>query len=112
MAAVASRWRSCQRPAAYRTSPKHSGNGKRPREPAAGALSVLLQERQQGGKKGSNVQLRRDLTIELVSQLNETLKDKDGIERTKLHRVIKNLITQATTSDEYDEKGIARWSRD
>jgi hypothetical protein len=40
--------------------------------------------------------------MELIQQLNEVVKDKDGIERPKLHRVIKNLITQATTAaDEY-----------
>jgi hypothetical protein len=44
--------------------------------------------------------------MELIQQLNEVVKDKDGIERPKLHRVIKNLITQATTAaDEYDEDG-------
>jgi hypothetical protein len=32
------------------------------------------------------------------SVFNEVVKDKDGIERPKLHRVIKNLITQATTA--------------
>jgi hypothetical protein len=58
------------------------------------------------GGPGSNGQIRRDLTMELIQQLNEVVKDKDGIERPKLHRVIKNLITQATTAaDEYDEDG-------
>jgi hypothetical protein len=46
------------------------------------------------------------VTVELVSQLNEMLKCKDGVDRTKLHRLVKNLITQATTgADVVDEKG-------
>ena len=47
--------------------------------------------------KGHNGGLRREGTVELVSQLNEMLKCKDGVDRTKLHRLVKNLITQATT---------------
>ena len=46
--------------------------------------------------KGSNGQIRRDLTIELISQLNETLTDKNGINRLKLQVVVSNLIDQAT----------------
>ena len=42
--------------------------------------------------------LRREVTVELVTQLNEMLKCKDGVDRTKLHRLVKNLITQATTA--------------
>jgi hypothetical protein len=41
--------------------------------------------------------MRRDLTVELITQLNEILKSPDRVPRTKLHRVVKNLITQATT---------------
>ena len=56
--------------------------------------------------KGVNVQLRRDLTVELISQLNEVLESPDGTKRPKLHRVIKNLITQATTgADVVNEDG-------
>src|ERR1700730_6076428 len=56
--------------------------------------------------KGHNGGLRREVTVELVSQLNEMLKCKDGVDRTKLHRLVKNLITQATTGGEVvDEKG-------
>jgi hypothetical protein len=55
---------------------------------------------------GSNGQLRRDLTVELISQLNEVAKDPDGVHRPKMHRLVRNLITQATTSaDEHNEKG-------
>jgi len=58
------------------------------------------------GGIGARGQIRRDLTLELISQLNETLKDKNGVERTKLHRVVKNLIDQATIgADEHDENG-------
>ena len=42
--------------------------------------------------------LRREVTVGLVTQLNEMLKCKDGVDRTKLHRLVKNLITQATTA--------------
>jgi hypothetical protein len=62
------------------------------------------------GGPGSNGQIRRDLTMELIQQLNEfqqlneVVKDKDGIERPKLHRVIKNLITKATTEDDVLDK--------
>ena len=45
--------------------------------------------------KGSNGQLRRDLTVELISQLNETLKDEKKIDRPKLYYVVKNLIDRA-----------------
>jgi hypothetical protein len=46
------------------------------------------------------------VTVELVTQLNEMLKCKDGVDRTKLHRLVKNLITQATTgADVVDEHG-------
>jgi hypothetical protein len=44
--------------------------------------------------------MRRDTTIELVTQLNELIKCADGSKRTKLHRLIKNLITKATTADD------------
>jgi hypothetical protein len=55
------------------------------------------------GGIGARGQIRRDLTLELISQLNETLKDKNGVERTKLHRVV---IDQATIgADEHDENG-------
>jgi hypothetical protein len=47
--------------------------------------------------KGSNGQLRRDLTIELISQLNE-IEPNDPQQRPKLHRVVRNLIRQATTA--------------
>src|SRR3984893_9663216 len=50
--------------------------------------------------------LRREVTVGLVTQLNEMLKCKDGVDRTKLHRLVKNLITQATTgADVVDEHG-------
>ena len=44
---------------------------------------------------------RADMTTELITQLNEILADKHYIEkrhanRTKMHRVVKNLITLAT----------------
>jgi hypothetical protein len=58
--------------------------------------------------KGKHGPLKRDLTIELSSQLNELLESKtpDGETRTKLHRVVRNLITQATTgADVVDENG-------
>jgi hypothetical protein len=32
--------------------------------------------------------LRREVTVELVTQLNEMLKCKDGVDRTKLHRLV------------------------
>ena len=50
--------------------------------------------------KGHNGGLRRDTTIELVTQLNEMVVGKDGKHRTKLHRLIKNLVTKATTEDD------------
>jgi hypothetical protein len=51
--------------------------------------------------KGHNGGLRRDPTIELVTQLNELCKNYDGTKRSKLHRLIRNLITKATTGDDY-----------
>ena len=44
--------------------------------------------------KGSNGQIRRDLTIELISQLNE-LMDKKIPDRIKLQGVVSNLIAHA-----------------
>jgi hypothetical protein len=38
--------------------------------------------------KGHNGGLRRDSTVELVTQLNELIKCADGTKRTKLHRLI------------------------
>jgi hypothetical protein len=55
---------------------------------------------------GHNNKLRRDSTIELVTQLNELIKSKDGSQRTKMHRMISNLIAKATTAfDVLDDKG-------
>jgi hypothetical protein len=54
---------------------------------------------------------RADMTTELITQLNEILADKHYIEqrkanRTKLSRVVKNLIDQATIAgEERDEQG-------
>jgi hypothetical protein len=48
--------------------------------------------------------LRRDTTVELVTQLNELIKCADGSKRTKLHRLIKNLIAKATTADDVLDK--------
>jgi hypothetical protein len=39
-----------------------------------------------------------------VTQLNELIKNYDGSKRTKLHRLIKNLITKATTGDDVLDK--------
>jgi hypothetical protein len=47
---------------------------------------------------------RQDSTIELITQLNELIKCYDGKKRTKLHRLIKNLITKATTADDVLDK--------
>ena len=55
--------------------------------------------------KGSNGQIRRDLTTELISQLNETIECADGMKRTKLHRVVKNLIAQAIGTDMVNSDG-------
>jgi hypothetical protein len=52
---------------------------------------------QKGNQLAKNGPMRRDLTVELITQLNEILKSPDGVPRTKLHRVVKNFITQATT---------------
>jgi hypothetical protein len=58
---------------------------------------------------GSRNQLRRDLTIELVSQLNELDHDCEFMpkdKRLKLNRVVRNLIEQAChAGDEYDADG-------
>jgi hypothetical protein len=54
--------------------------------------------------KGHNGGLRRDSTVELVTQLNEVIKGADGTKRTKLHRLIKNLITKATTGEDHIDK--------
>jgi hypothetical protein len=52
---------------------------------------------------GSRGQIRRDLTIELISQLNEIFDKRTG--QTNLQRVVSNLVAQAAGADEYDEKG-------
>jgi hypothetical protein len=48
--------------------------------------------------------MRHDTTIELITQLNELTNYADGSKRTKLHRLIKNLITKATTADDVLDK--------
>jgi len=64
-----------------------------------------------GGKggPGSNGQLRRDLTIELISQLNEFDHDCTFLppeKRLKLNRIVHNLIERACHGgDEFDEQG-------
>jgi hypothetical protein len=52
----------------------------------------------------SNRPMRRDTTVELITQLNELIKCADGSKRTKLHRLIKNLIAKATTADDVLDK--------
>jgi hypothetical protein len=52
---------------------------------------------------GSRGQIRRDLTVELISQLNEIFDKRTG--QTNLQRVVSNLVAQASGADEYDEKG-------
>ena len=58
---------------------------------------------------GSNGQLRRDITIELISQLNEfdTVNYLPGEQRLKLHRVVDNLIEKALGRDEYYEEDVS-----
>ena len=51
--------------------------------------------------KGSNGQLRRDLTLELIQQLNEL--DPNNKNRTKMARLMRNLIARATYGS--DTKG-------
>jgi hypothetical protein len=53
--------------------------------------------------------MRHAMTIEIITQLNEMAKEIDKgkrVNRTKLHRLVKNLITKATTGDDlFDEHG-------
>jgi hypothetical protein len=79
-------------------------------QPRAGGLQGVLNMTRPGvfqkGHKlaiGSRGQIRRDLTIELISQLDEIFDKRTG--QTKLQRVVSNLVAQATGVDEYDEKG-------
>jgi hypothetical protein len=62
---------------------------------------------QKGNQLGKNqTNQRRDSTIELIAQLNESSRNKDGSKNTKLHRMIRNLITKATTAfDVLDTNG-------
>jgi hypothetical protein len=57
--------------------------------------------------KGGSGGMRRDITIEIITQLNEMCETYDGSEpeRDKLHRLVENLITKATTGDDVVEKG-------
>jgi hypothetical protein len=52
--------------------------------------------------RGSNGQIRHDVTLEMISQLNEVCKNIDGSpsKRRKLHRLVHNLITKATIGDD------------
>jgi hypothetical protein len=63
--------------------------------------------------RGTNRQLRRDLTIELVSQLNQMDKFNKSSreERENLHYVVENLILHAVGVDKFDEK-TGKWVRD
>ena len=49
--------------------------------------------------------LRRDLTIELITQLNEVLEHPVGSQRIKLHKIVGNLILHAMGRNEYDAEG-------
>jgi hypothetical protein len=51
---------------------------------------------------GGRSQARKDLTVELVTQLNSTLKDKSNVDRTRLSRVVRKLVEHAT--GEADDK--------
>ena len=44
---------------------------------------------QKGNQLAKNGPMRRDLTVELIMQLNEILESPDG--RTKLHGVVKQM---------------------
>jgi hypothetical protein len=67
-----------------------------------GVLNMPFQKGNQLAR--GNGALRRDSTIELITQLNETIKCLDGTKRTKLHRLIKNLIAKATTEGDVLDK--------
>ena len=59
-----------------------------------------------GRSNSTNGGMRRDTTIELITQLNELSKTYEGTpeQRTNLNRMIRNLVTKATTGDDVDEK--------
>jgi hypothetical protein len=59
---------------------------------------------QKGNTYAMKGPMRHDTTIELITQLNEMTKGFDGKKRTKLNRLIKNLITKATTADDVLDK--------
>src|ERR1700737_996476 len=59
---------------------------------------------QKGNQHARKGPMRHDTTIELITQLNELTNYADGSKRTKLHRLIKNLITKATTADDVLDK--------
>jgi hypothetical protein len=52
--------------------------------------------------KDHNGGLRRDSTVELITQLNELIKSADGQKRTKLHRLIRIFDHFVELSDKLD----------
>jgi hypothetical protein len=64
--------------------------------------------------RGSNGQLRRDLTIELISQLNEfdSLNYTGvGPKRDNLHRIVENLVLQAKGQDQIESGKVVKRER-
>jgi hypothetical protein len=59
---------------------------------------------QKGNTHAMKGPMRHDTTIELITQLNDLIKCADGSKRTKLHRLIKNLLAKATTADDVLDK--------
>jgi hypothetical protein len=57
--------------------------------------------------KGRSGGMRRDATLEIVSQLNEAVKNIDGSKeaRDNLHRLVANLIAKATVGSDKIVKG-------
>jgi hypothetical protein len=73
-------------------------------DPDSLAADNPLDPFQKGNQLAKAGPMRRDTTIELVTQLNELIKCADGSKRAKLHRLIKNLIAKATTADDVLDK--------
>jgi hypothetical protein len=77
------------------------------------SLSIYPMPFQKGHTLGMKGPMRHDTTIELITQLNEMTKSADGHKRTKLHRLMKNLITKARDYQSPRRQTISedRWSR-
>jgi hypothetical protein len=78
-----------------------------------GRNATTFQKGHKAVSGGVNSQLRRDLTIELITQLNQMdhFNKLSRPQREVLHNIVQNLILHANGVDVYNKK-TKSWTRD